>query len=95
MSNKVYKNQLKKIETKLDNKYPKTQNMFSITTDINGKITITDFNNNEYFNQDKEYKSVEEAKQDIENYAKKNSIEPFILNLEIVGNSDEAIELLQ
>lgn len=86
MNNKTYKNQLKKIEIKLDKKYPKDARIFTITTNLDGKIKVNDLSLDETF-INKDYKTTDEARKDIEKYATEKNIEPHILDIEIVDNS--------
>lgn len=86
MNNRTYKKQLKKIEIKLDRKYPKDARIFTITTNLDGKIKVNDLSLDENF-INKDYKTTDEARQDIEKYALEKNIEPHILDIEIVDNS--------
>ena len=67
-------------------KQNKEQRLFCIVTDIDGSIYNT------LYNKDKIYLSIEDAENDIQDFAKQQNVEPCILKYTVVDNKKKILE---
>lgn len=81
---KSYKKILETLKQELNQN--KEQRLFCIVTDIDGSIYNT------LYNKDKIYLSIEDAENDIQDFAKQQNVEPCILKFSVVDNKKKILE---